>query len=81
LIGGYNKFSMETQSITKESITKYLKKFLHKPIRIVDFLEIKSVETIESYILLIKRIKNMPKKHRNFLCFLFFDTNNDAVIC
>lgn len=60
---------------------KYLKRFIYKPIRIIDFLEIKPVESLESYILLVKRIKTMPKKHRNFLCFLFFDTNNDAIIC
>jgi hypothetical protein len=56
-------------------------KFITKPQRIIDFLEIKSVETLESYILLVKRIKNMPKKHINFMCFLFLDQNNDALIC
>lgn len=36
---------------------------------------------LESFALLSKRLKVMPRLHFNFMAFLFYDTNHDGIIC
>lgn len=79
-IGGYSGRNPK-ELLTKESLTKYLKRYYEKPYRIIDFLEIPVVMNIESFTLLSKRLKVMPRLHFNFMAFVFYDTNHDGIIC
>lgn len=79
-IGGYSGRN-PNELLTKESLTKYLKRYYDKPYRIIDFLEVPPVMNLESFALLSKRLKVMPRLHFNFMVFVFYDTNHDGVIC
>ncbi len=81
-IGNYHPHTtISNISLTKESIVKYFRDSYIRPHRIIDFLEIDSVETFLTFKAIPQRLKFMPKDHVDFMAFLFYDTNNDGIIC
>lgn len=61
-IGGYSGKN-PNELLTRESITRYLKKYYEKPHRIVDFLEIPAVLNFESFQLLSEKLNLMQRLH------------------
>ena len=82
LIGGYSQgFQPTSLSLTRESINQWLRQEYEKPIRLVDFLEIKSVVEFDEFWRISKRLRVMPQDHILFMTFLYYDGNNDGYIC